>query len=79
MGLIERITDKKDKRMVRIFLTPFGIESRETSKNTVIKFNRAVKAGLSKEELEQFFMTMQKINSILDETKVFKKRNVLKT
>jgi len=79
MGLIERVADKKDKRMVRIFLTQLGVESREISRNTVIQFNEVIKAGLTKKELEQFFTTMQKINRMLDESKVFQVPNMIHT
>lgn len=79
MGLIERKADKKDKRMVRIFLTPFGIESREASKKTVIQFNEAVKAGLTKKEQEQFFQIMSKINRTLDANNIFEQEKIQNT
>ncbi|MEN8958609.1 MAG: MarR family transcriptional regulator, partial [Flavobacteriales bacterium] len=37
--IIYRQPDKKDKRMVRIFLTELGIEKRNLSREKVIQFN----------------------------------------
>ncbi len=77
MGLIERKPDANDKRMVRIFLTPFGVESREISKHTVIAFNEAVKGSLTEEELSTFFNVMQKINKTLEDTDQFHSNQIL--
>lgn len=77
MGLIERKPDANDKRMVRIFLTPFGVESREISKQTVISFNETVKAGLSNEEQEVFFSVMRKINKLLEDSDQFQSNQIL--
>ena len=65
-GLIYREQDKKDKRMVRIFLTEFGKEKREVSKDIVIKFNLAIQEKLGSAKVNQFFVSIKKINDFLD-------------
>ena len=42
-GLIFRKKNPDDGRGVLLYLTPFGKEKRELSKNTVLKFNETVK------------------------------------
>ena len=65
-GLIYREQDKKDKRMVRVFLTQFGKEKREVSRDIVIKFNLAIQEKLGSSKLNQFFVSIKKINDFLD-------------
>jgi hypothetical protein len=52
--------------MVRIFLTEFGKEKREVSKDIVIKFNLAIKEKLGSAKVNQFFVSIKKINNFLD-------------
>ena len=65
-GLIYRVQDKKDRRMVRIYLTPFGKEKREVSRDIVIRFNLAIKEKLGQTKMNQFFNVIHKINDFLD-------------
>ena len=65
-GLIYRERDKKDKRMVRIFLTQFGKEKRELSRDIVVKFNLAIQEKLGHSKLNQFFSVIKRINDFLD-------------
>jgi len=65
-GLIYRESDKTDKRMVRIFLTDYGREKREVSRDTVLKFNTAIRKKLSPTKLNSFISIMKQINKILD-------------
>src|SRR6187455_1627763 len=50
-GLIYRKADKLDKRSVRIFLTKEGKLHREKSKETVLKFNEAVREEIPTSKL----------------------------
>ena len=75
-GLVYRETDKKDKRMVRIFLTESGKEMRERSKTTVIQFNETIQSKISKEKLATFFDTMKEINSILETEEIFENEEI---
>lgn len=66
-GLIYRQSTDKDRRLVRIRLTPLGLEKREISKQTVIKLNQYLFDKLSENDILHFFRTMQIINSAIDE------------
>jgi DNA-binding MarR family transcriptional regulator len=70
-GLIKRIPDKKDKRMVRIFLTEMGREKRDQSKEAVLRFNYYVQEKLPKKKLQTFLEVANKINDILDNDGIF--------
>lgn len=70
-GLICRVQDKNDKRLVRIFLTDKGKEARETAKKVVKKFNNAVKEAVPEEKLQAFFEVMEKINNIIADKKIY--------
>lgn len=69
--LIYRVHDKNDKRLVRIFLTEKGKESKETAKKVVRKFNNAVKEVVSDEKLQTFFEVLEKINNIIADKKIY--------
>ena len=72
-NLIKRVPDSKDKRVIRIVLTDFGIEQREIAKNVVIDFNTIINDKLNDVEKENFFSSIGKINEVL-ESELFKKR-----
>ncbi len=71
--LIVRKPDLKDKRIIRIVLTEFGIEQREIAKDVVIDFNTIIDGKLTDVEKENFFSSIGKINEVL-ESELFKKR-----
>ena len=71
--LIVRNPDLKDKRIIRIVLTEFGVEQREIAKKVVIDFNTIIDGKLSDAEKENFFSSIGKINEVL-ESELFKKR-----
>jgi len=71
-GLIERRSDPKDKRMVRIFLTDLGREKRDVSRGTVLHFNRFVQDRIAKTKLKHFFEVVGKLNEILEDEEIFK-------
>ena len=70
-GLISRVSDPDDKRMVRLFLTEEGKRYREEAREVVIHFNETVKKEFTKEELQQFFHIMDKLKHILDTKTLF--------
>jgi DNA-binding MarR family transcriptional regulator len=70
-GLIIRKKNPDDGRGVLIYLTEFGKEKRELSKNTVLKFNEAVKQNVSAEKLLQFMEVSETINELISEKKIF--------
>ena len=65
-GLIFRQVDKVDRRMVRVFLTDFGKEKRELSKDAVLKFNSAIQDNIESENLKIFFSVIKKINKLIE-------------
>ena len=75
-GLIYRESDKKDKRMVRIFLSELGMEMRELSKKSVIHFNKTIQAKIDKKKLDAFFDAMSEINSILETENIFENEQI---
>jgi len=71
-GLIKRVPDGKDGRMMRVFLTAQGKEMRDVSKETVIRFNESVQAHVPAAQLATFHQVMNKINALLDRDELFK-------
>jgi DNA-binding MarR family transcriptional regulator len=70
-GLIYRKPNPDDGRGVLIYLTEFGKEKRELSKNTVLKFNEIVKQNVSAEKLQDFMEVSEIINELISEKKIF--------
>jgi DNA-binding MarR family transcriptional regulator len=72
-GLIYRKADKLDKRSVRIYLTKEGKKHRDNSRETVIRFNEAVRELLPVSKLNAFFEVIQGINKLIEENKIYDK------
>jgi MarR family transcriptional regulator, organic hydroperoxide resistance regulator len=70
-GLIYRKPNPNDGRGVLIFLTDFGKEKRELSKNTVLKFNETIKQNVSSEKLQNFMEVSDIINELIQEKNIF--------
>ena len=70
-GLIFRKKNPDDGRGVLLYLTPFGKEKRELSKNTVLKFNETVKQHVSEEKLAHFMEVVEIINELIHEKSIF--------
>jgi DNA-binding MarR family transcriptional regulator len=70
-GLIYKMPNPDDGRGVLIHLTDFGKEKRELSKNTVLKFNEAVRNSVSEETLKNFMEVSEIINNLISENKIF--------
>lgn len=64
LGLIFRETDKDDKRSVKVFLTPFGVEKRKLARNVVVSFNEYLNAHLTLKEKSQLIDTLNKVNQL---------------
>lgn len=72
-GLIYRESVSSDKRMVRIVLTKEGKKKKEKSRETVLRFNDAVREQIEPEKLSTFFEVLQKINRIIDKNNIYDK------
>ncbi|MGL5111979.1 MAG: MarR family winged helix-turn-helix transcriptional regulator [Flavobacterium sp.] len=70
-GLIYRKKNPEDGRGVLLYLTPFGKEKRELSKNTVLRFNETVKEHVSDEKLRHFVEVAEIINDLILEKRIF--------
>lgn len=64
LGLIYRETDPDDKRSVKIFLTPFGVEKRQVAKDVVRNFNEYLNDHISDKERLQLIKSLNKINQL---------------
>lgn len=70
-GLIIRKKNPQDGRGVLIYLTKFGKEKRELSKNTVLKFNEVVRENITDEKFAHFMEVSETINNLIAEKKIF--------
>ena len=70
-GLIVRKKNPEDGRGVLIYLTDFGREKRELSKNNVLKFNETVKQNISEEKFQHFIEVAETINELIQDKKIF--------
>lgn len=64
LGLIYRKTDDSDKRSVKIFLTPFGIEKRHVAVGVVKRFNEYLHQHTTEKERKQLIESLNKINQL---------------
>ena len=70
-GLITRKKNPEDGRGVLIYLTEFGREKRELSKNTVLNFNESVRKHVSEEKLNNFMEVAEIINELIQNKNIF--------
>ncbi len=73
-GLIERRPNPQDGRGVLIYLTDFGLEKRNDSKDVVLRFNDVVKSQLNKEQLDGFFAVIETVNKLIAEKKIYNRK-----
>jgi len=76
--LIFKKPDPYDGRSVRIFLTEEGKSKKDIARDTVIAFDRAVKAKIPERKLKVFFEVINEINKIVDSNKIYTQPAVLK-
>lgn len=72
-GLIYRETDKNDKRSVRIMLTKEGRKNKEKARETVLRFNEAVREEIPEQKLAVFFDVLQNINRMIEQNNMYEK------
>ena len=70
-GYIERRPNPNDGRGVLIYLTALGLEKREASKDVVLRFNEVVKEYASEQDLNGFFKTIDIINKLITDKKIY--------
>ena len=70
-GLIIRKKNPNDGRGMLIYLTEFGKEKRELSRNTVLKFNESIRKNISQEKIQHFMEVAESINELIQEKNIF--------
>lgn len=70
-GLLIRKPNPNDGRGVLIYLTEEGKLKRELSKQTVLKFNEAVKQHIPEEKLIHFVEVAEVINELIQDKNIF--------
>lgn len=70
-GLIIRKKNPEDGRGVLIYLTKEGLEKRELSKSTVLRFNETIKENITDEKLQHFMEVADVINDLISDKKIF--------
>ena len=70
-GLIYKQADSVDKRSVRIFLTPLGLEKKEVSRQTVRHFNLKIREKIPQSQLDTFFKVSAQITGMIEGKTLF--------
>ena len=70
-GLIYKQADSVDKRSVRIFLTPLGLEKKEVSRQTVRHFNLKIREKIPQSQLDVFFKVAAQITGMIEGKTLF--------
>lgn len=70
-GLIYKQADTQDKRSVRIFLTPLGLEKKEVSRQTVRHFNQKVREKIPQPQLDVFLKVAAQITGMIEGKTLF--------
>jgi DNA-binding MarR family transcriptional regulator len=73
-GLIERKPNPEDGRGVLIYLTEFGKEKREYSRDRVLTFNETVRKNISEEKLSHFYEVAELINELISNKKIYNQK-----
>ena len=77
-GLIERRPNPEDGRGVLIYLTDFGKEKREYSRDRVLIFNDTIKRNISEDKLNHFYEVAELINEMISNKKIYNPETILK-
>ena len=73
-GLIERKPNPEDGRGVLIFLTDFGKEKREYSRERVLTFNNTIRQNVSEEKINHFYEVSEVINNMISNKKIYNQK-----
>lgn len=75
LGLIERKPNPNDGRGVLIYLTEFGREKREYSRERVLTFNETIKNNISEDKLNHFYEVTETINELVSNKKIYNQKD----
>ncbi len=70
-NIIYREKNPEDGRGVLIKLTALGKERREQAKESVLRFNEAVRQSVNEKDLKSFFNVTETISNLIVENKIF--------
>lgn len=70
-GLIYREADHNDRRMVRIVLTKAGKKKKEKSRETVLRFNEAVRSKIDAHRLHLFFDVLEEVQQLIEKNTIY--------
>lgn len=70
-GLIIRERNPKDGRSVLVFLTEYGKEMRDISKEKVIAFNEAINEQIDPEKIQHYHEVTDKILELIQQRNIF--------
>jgi|TARA_B110000014_G_C19896247_1_gene463671 DNA-binding MarR family transcriptional regulator len=73
-GLIYRKKNPNDGRSVLIFLTDYGIDMRNISREKVYSFNETINKNLSPEKIANFHEVSNTIVDLIQQRKIFNKK-----
>ena len=68
-GLIFRKKDKKDGRVVMVYLTESGIEKRKVARKVVRKFNDLILDEIKKQDFKVFVDVIEKVHQAVEKYK----------
>lgn len=70
LDLIYREVNTADKRSVKVFLTPFGVEKRKVAKNVVKDFNAHLESHFDEKERQMLIKLLIRMNQAAQEYQV---------
>jgi MarR family transcriptional regulator, organic hydroperoxide resistance regulator len=65
-GLIERIPDEHDKRVVHVFLTPQGVAHRRVARDEVLEYNRMLYKKIDNCDIETTLRVLEQISNLTE-------------
>ncbi|MBU0513996.1 MAG: MarR family transcriptional regulator [Proteobacteria bacterium] len=67
-ALVTRQASQDDRRAIRIYITPKGIEESDKAKTVIQRVNQEIKAGFSEDEIEAFKRVLNGIMAKFDQS-----------
>ena len=71
-GLIYREKNPDDGRGVLIKLSPLGLEKRDISKESVLRFNQTIRENITQQKIDHFFEVTDLIKELINQKSIFK-------
>lgn len=66
LGMIIRVPDKKDKRVVNVQLTGKGVAVRREARDVVLSYNKMLYEAIPREDIDNMLKTIARINELTD-------------